>query len=168
MHEFACRSNGRQPHRLLLRRKRIDHALGLDTICLANPSVYPADLSSGSDQTCNGGANQRHPNASYGQLLHLLWSPNQIASSAYSSECKIVLTALSIYGAYLYDTGSNGLNLLAEAANSYTSIGRPDAWAPIRADLQRAGDGDGTNWSSCLNRLSASDFELLAIKPGSY
>jgi hypothetical protein len=34
--------------------------------------------------------------------------------------------------------------------------------------MKAAGDSDGTNWSGCLNRLSASDFELIQIATGSY
>ncbi|HEY2858531.1 MAG TPA: hypothetical protein VGJ21_08950 [Terracidiphilus sp.] len=143
----------------------IDHALGINTQCLNNPTVYPADQNAdGTDQSCGGtGA------PSYGDLVHLTWTPGQIASSPYSPECKVVLTALATYGAYTFDTGNGGLALLTQHQLSYTSIGKTSPWATkILPDLAAAGDGDGTNWRSCLNRVKASDFELLQIKPGAY
>jgi len=143
----------------------IDHALGINTNCLNNPTVYPADQNAnGTDESCGGtGA------PSYGDMVHLLWTPSQIAASAYSAECKTVLTALATYGAYTYDTGNYGLALLAQHQLSYTAIGQPSPWATtIIPDLAAAGDASGTSWHSCLNRLSASDFELLQIKAGSY
>lgn len=149
----------------------IDHALGLNTNCLNNPTVYPADLveigennTPGTDETCG----TTGPPA-YGDMIHLLWTPTQIAASSYSAECKTVLTALATYGAYTYDTGNGGLALLTQHQLSYTAIGATNPWkTTIIPDLQLAGDGSGTTWRSCLNRLSASDFELLQIKAGSY
>jgi hypothetical protein len=144
---------------------QIDHALGLDTNCLNNPTVYPADQNAnGTDESCGGTGPP-----SYGDMVHLLWTPAQIAASPYSAECKTVLTALATYGAYTYDTGNFGLSLLAQHQLSYTAIGRVSPWATtIIPDLVAAGDGSGTYWHSCLNRLSASDFELIQIKAGMY
>jgi hypothetical protein len=144
---------------------QINHALGLNTNCLNNPTVYPADQNAGgTDETCGG---QGPP--SYGDMIHLLWTPDQIAASAYSGECKTVLTALATYGAYTYDTGNGGLALLTQHQLSYTAVGQTSPWATtIIPDLVAAGDGDGTAWYSCMNRLSSSDFELLQIPSGSY
>lgn len=144
---------------------KIDHALGLLTNCLNDPTVYPADQASGSDQSCGGtGA------PSYGNLVHLTWTADQISASSYSPECKTVLTALSSYGAYAFDTGNGGLAVLTQHQFSYTATGQPsNPWTKtILPDLAAAGDASGTSWSSCLNHLSSSDFELLQIQSGSY
>lgn len=143
----------------------IDHALGINTNCLNDPTVYPADQNAGgTDESCGGTGPP-----SYGNMVHLLWTPSQIASSAYSLECKTVLTALATYGAYTYDTGNGGLALLAQHQLSYTAVGQTSPWADrIIPDLQASGDASGTYWQSCLNRLSAADFELLQIKAGNY
>jgi hypothetical protein len=143
----------------------IDHALGIVTKCLNNPTVYPADQNtSGTDQACTD------PNApAYGDLAHLLWTPSQIAASPYSAECKTVLTALATYGAYTFDTGADGLGLLTQHALSYTAIGQPNPWSStILPELTASGDASGTVWHSCLNRLSASDFEIIQIKAETY
>jgi hypothetical protein len=143
----------------------IDHALGIVTTCLNNPTVYPADQNTGgTDQACTD------PNApAYGDLAHLLWTPSQIAASPYSAECKTVLTALVTYGAYTFDTGADGLGLLTQHSLSYTAIGHANPWSStILPDLVASGDASGTVWHSCLNRLSPSDFELIQIKAGTY
>jgi hypothetical protein len=138
----------------------IDHALGLNSNCLSNPNVYPADQNNGgSDQTCSGAPH-------YGSLVHLTWTPTQIASSAYSNSCKTILTALATYGAYLYDTGNGGLELASVGSGTFT--GTTNQWAPVIADMQSAGDSSGGDWRSCLNRLSASNFEVLTLKSGAY
>ncbi len=144
---------------------QINHALGLNTNCLNNPTVYPADQdANGTDESCGGTGPP-----SYGNLIQLQWSAAQIAASPYSAECKTVLTALATYGAYTYDTGNGGLALLAQHQLSYTAIGQASPWAnAIIPDLQASGDATGTAWQSCFNRLSASDFELLQISPGNY
>jgi hypothetical protein len=144
---------------------QIDHALGLDTNCLNNPTVYPADQhANGTDESCGVTGPP-----SYGDMIHLLWTPSQIAASSYSAECKTVLTALSTYGAYTYDTGNYGLALLAQHQLSYTAIGQVSPWqTTILPDLKAAGDASGTTWQSCFNHLSASDFELIQIKAGTY
>lgn len=144
---------------------KIDHALGMNTNCLNNPTVYPADQNAnGTDETCGDTGPP-----SYGDLVHLLWTPAQISQSSYSAECKTVLTALSTYGAYTFDTGNYGLALLTQHELSYTAVGQRSPWSTtILPDLNTAGDGSGTAWHSCLNRLSVADFELLQIKAGSY
>lgn len=143
----------------------IDHALGLNTQCLNNPTVYPADQNaSGSDQVCGGSGAP-----AYGNLVHLVWTPSQIAASAYSAECKTILTALATYGAYTYDTGNLGLEIAAVSHQGYTSQGKPDPWVGIKANMRAAGDADSSgNWRSCLNRLSAADLELIQIRAGTY
>jgi hypothetical protein len=142
----------------------IDHALGMNTWCLNEPTVYPADLHAGvTDQPCGGSGAP-----SYGDLVHLLWTPAQIASSAYSAECKTILTALATYGAYTKDTGSDGLSLSIQGARAYTSLGLPDPLdGTILPHLLAAGDANGHWWASCLNRLAPSDLELLQITSGS-
>lgn len=143
----------------------IDHALGMITSCLNNPTVYPADQQTGGT---DAGCGVTGP-PSYGDLVHLLWTPAQIAASPYSSECRTVLTALATYGAYTNDTGNQGLSLLTQHQLSYTALGQPSPWSStLLPDLAASGDASGTSWHSCLNRLSASDFELLQITPGSY
>jgi hypothetical protein len=143
----------------------IDHALGINVPCLNNPTVYPADTQAGgTDGSCGGSSAP-----SYGDLMHLTWSSAQIAASAYSTECKVVLTALATYGAYTYDDGNSpGIEILAASNLPWTTAGQADPWTAIRADMRAAGDSDGTNWGSCLNRLSASDFQLVQIPAGSY
>jgi hypothetical protein len=144
---------------------QINHALGLNTNCLNNPTVYPADQhANGTDESCGGTGPP-----SYGDMIHLLWTPSQIAASSYSTECKTVLTALATYGAYTYDTGNFGLALLTQHQLSYTAVGQVSPWATtIIPDLIAAGDGKGTTWQSCFNHLSASDFELIQIQAGTY
>ena len=143
---------------------KIDHALGLLTHCLNDPTVFPADQHSGTDSSCGGSGAP-----SYGNLIHLLWTPQQIASSGYSPECQTVLTALSTYGAYTVDTGNGGLALLTQHQYSYTATGNTNPWTTkILPDLITAGDASGTYWNSCLNRLGPADFEILQIPAGSY
>jgi hypothetical protein len=141
---------------------RIDHALGLNVRCLNDPMLYPADTTFGSDKTCDKTMNPPH----YGNLVHLLWSPAQIASSAYSAPCKAILTALATYGAYLDDTGNNGLQINTQGELSYTanpSSAAYDPWPDIQSALNSSGDGSDNRWNSCLNRLGAGDFELVAL-----
>jgi len=143
----------------------IDHALGLNTNCLNNPTVYPADQhANGTDESCGATGPP-----SYGDMVHLLWNPAQISASSYSPECKTVLTALATYGAYTFDTGNYGLALLTQHQLSYTAVGQVSPWATtIIPDLKAAGDANGTAWQSCFNHLSPSDFELIQINPGTY
>jgi hypothetical protein len=143
----------------------IDHALGMNTQCLNNPTVFPADASSsGTDASCgwNGAP-------SYGNLVHLTMSASQIAATNHSAECKTVLTALATYGAYTYDTGSLGLSLVAQSTLSYSAIGKSSPWtSTIIPHFSAAGESNGTYWNSCLNGLNAGNFELIQIPAGSY
>jgi hypothetical protein len=140
----------------------IDHALGLNTQCLNNPSVYPADTSSGTDASCGWtGA------PSYGDLVHLTMTPAQIAATSHSAECKTILTALATYGAYTFDTGGLGLSLLTQSALSYTALGKSNPWSgTIVPHFDAAGESSGNYWYSCLNGLGAYNFELLQIAAG--
>jgi hypothetical protein len=143
----------------------IDHALGLTVRCLNNPTVYPGNVASGTDTACDGSSNPPH----YGNLVHLLWSSSQIAASSYSAPCKVVLTALATYGAYLDDTGDTGLEINTQDELSYTANSQTaslDPWPSIQSKLNASGDGIYHAWSSCLNRLHSSDFELLQIAKG--
>jgi hypothetical protein len=147
----------------------VDHALGINTECLNNPTVYPADLNAtGTDESCNGNG----PPV-YGDLVHLRWTAAQIASSAYSGECKTILTAFATYGAYTHDTGGLGLSFDKEASRSFTALGRTDPWAGtllprMVANGDATGGGSTFYWNSCLNRLSAADLELIQIPVGIY
>jgi hypothetical protein len=143
----------------------IDHALAMATKCLNNPSVYPADThNGGTDGSCGwSGA------PSYGNLVHLTLSPSQIAATSHSAECKTILNALATYGAYTYDTGSTGLSLITQSTLSYTALGKSSPWATtILPHMQAKGEASGSYWNSCLNGLSASNFELVQIPAGSY
>jgi hypothetical protein len=82
----------------------------------------------------------------------------------------VILTALATYGAYLDDTGNNGLqfesdNYLAYVSNPVTAS--QDPWPGLQAKMTAAGDGSGSgdngSWRSCLNRVSSGDFEMLEI-----
>lgn len=140
----------------------IDHALGLNTQCLNNPTVYPADTASGADTQCGWTGPP-----SYGNLVHLTMSPSQIAATNHSAECKTILTALATYGAYTYDTGGLGLSLLTQSTLSYTALGKSSPWATtIVPHFAAAGEATGGYWNSCLNGLGANNFELLKIVPG--
>lgn len=142
----------------------IDHPLGINAVCLNSPDIYPAQTFTGTDGPCDGSANPPH----YGNLIHLLWSQAQIQASSYSQPCKVILTALATYGAYLDDTGNTGNQLRVENELSYTANSATaslDPWPQIQSQLNAAGDGSGSNWSSCLNRLGASDFEMLQDAP---
>jgi hypothetical protein len=141
----------------------IDHALAINAACLNDPMVFPSNTRGQTDTSCDKSRNPPH----YGDLVHLLLAPEQIASSAYSAPCKTILTALALYGAYLDDTGDNGLQLHAQNELSYTAnpaTRSANPWPAIQAQLDAAGDGSGTHWMSCLNRLHASDFELLELR----
>lgn len=138
---------------------RIEHALALNVSCLNNPSVYPADTQNGTDTTCDNSTNPPH----YGSLIHLLWSSDTIARSAYSAPCKTILTAMATYGAYMSDTGNHGIVIDIVAERAYTSVGAYDPYPAIEAQLNAAGDAYGGKWTNCFNRLAASDFEMLQV-----
>jgi hypothetical protein len=98
--------------------------------------------------------------------MHLLWSSSQIQGSSYSAPCKVVLTALATYGAYLSDTGDEGLQIHVNNELSYTAnpaAADQDPWPGIQSKINAAGDGFSNRWYSCLQRLSSQDFELLEI-----
>jgi hypothetical protein len=145
----------------------IDHALGLNPACLNNTTLYPADKMTGTDTACaGGGMNPPH----YGNLVHLVTPLSTIAQRGYSPPCMVILTALSTYGAYLDDTGNNGMQFHTDNALAYTANPATralDPWPGIQAQLTAAGDGSGSGdagrWKSCLNRVASSDFEMLEI-----
>lgn len=137
----------------------------MNTQCLNNPTVYPADPNAGGTDTPCGGSNQ----PSYGDLLHLFMSPAQIASSSHLGECKAILTAMANYVAFLFDTGDMVTSLLAESALTFASSSHPDPWASLLVPhLKAAGETTGQYWNWCLSGLSEGDFELLQIAPGSF
>jgi hypothetical protein len=143
----------------------IGHALGMNTQCLNNPTVYPADTNaSGTDKSCGGSGSP-----SYGHLVHLTMTAAQIAATNHSAECKTILNALATYGAYTYDTGNLGLSLVTQSTLSYTALGQSSPWATtIVPHFDAAGEASGNSWKSCLNGLSSSNFELVQISSGSY
>jgi hypothetical protein len=144
---------------------RIDHALGIAAACLDNPTVYPADVTTGSDYPCSDG-HGKTPSAQYGQNIHLKLTPAQIAALGYSKPCTTVLTALSVYGAYTYDDGNGGLQILMENALTYGPVHNP--WYDIiYPQMVAAGEGKGTGpnwtWRSCFDKLKADDFEIYTM-----
>lgn len=144
----------------------IDHALGMIASCLDNPNIYPADTNKVTDAKCSAGTGNGNPQ--YGQLIRLKASYD-IAPSAYSPECKTLLTAFQNYGAYTMDTNNgSGLVIPVEDTSLYA---RPNPWyTKILPEMIRYGDATGTgrrfNFQSCLNRLSANDIEVYDIAPG--
>ena len=141
----------------------INHALGMTAECLNEPTVYPADTTGKTDMPCNNSRTPPH----YGNLVHLITPLSELHARGYSAPCMVVLAALQKYGAYLIDTGNLGLSFDAESEASYTSDPQTEAqnpWPQIQAQMNEAGDGNGTKWQDCLQRLTADDMELLQIK----
>jgi hypothetical protein len=149
-----------------LLRGRIDHALALNSVCLNSPDVYPADNRVGTDKSCDGTMSYPH----YGDAIMYVGATDaEIAASSHSAACKAVLTAMHDYGAYFSDTGDNVTRLDVISADAYTSDpGEMGAnlWPSVYADLAAAGDGDSSgNWTSCMNGLSNTDFDLVELTP---
>lgn len=140
----------------------IAHALAIATSCLSNPTIYPADQENGgSDSVCGQGASSIYPSTSqphYGSMVHLKWTPTQIASGGYSHGCTIVLNALSEYGAYMSDTsGIWGYAIGTENDGVYSAN---DPWAALGAINEF---GPGARWAQCLQGLTSSDIEIINI-----
>ena len=151
----------------------IDHALLLNTQCLNNPTLYPMDLSNGgTDQACTGITKEANPAAQYGQLVHFLKSPTDLIPYGISNECKTILNALYVYGAYTYDTGAQGISIAVQSQLSYSALGYTGAanpWNLIINHMITGGDVTSyTYFASCFQLFHASDFELLQIPTGSY
>ncbi len=139
----------------------IDHALGMITSCLDNGGVYPA--ARGTDSPCPANL---EPNAVYGDLVHLK-SSVLVATLGYGPYCAIVAQALQTYGAYMTDTNGNyGLSL--EFENPVNPIyGSNNPWPDIFDAIASGGDGTGSGtgftFQTCLQRIPASDLEVIQI-----
>jgi hypothetical protein len=143
----------------------ISHALGLFTACVARKPaaiLWPAYNPNGTDDpsNCTGTYPQE------GSLLHLTAAVN----TAYSKPCQAIQHALADYGAYIGDTGNNGLQLatLHTAVYSADPTKPVNPWNGIASDMKAAGDADSANgssanWRSCLQRNKAADFELVTV-----
>ncbi len=140
----------------------INHALGIQQSCLDDGGVYPSTVGRASDAHC---ASASEPNAKYGQLVHLKSSVN-IASLGYSKYCTIIVQALQTYGAYTADNnGGWGLSISFEDASNY---GTTNPWLDtIFPSMVAGGDasGYGSNMraGTCLQRIPASDIEIIQI-----
>jgi hypothetical protein len=161
----------------------IDHALGLVANCANVGMMYPADNRSNTDGACANGAGNGPSGSSgsphYGSIFQLSWSDAKIASSAYSKECKAVLTAMAHYGAYISDTADEGTAMQIEGDEPYVSDALemgPDPWPAVLSDLQAAGDASGggygsATWNYCFTtthgKLGPADFNLVELKPPS-
>jgi hypothetical protein len=143
----------------------IDHALGIISSCLDNGGVYPSGVGKPSDATCPANL---EPNAVYGDLIVLKPSVN-VASLGYSHYCQVIVQALQTYGAYTADTnGSYGIGLEVEYPQNPAYV--TDPWdtiifPAIAAGGDGTGSGTGFNYQTCLQRIPASDIEVIAISP---
>jgi len=144
----------------------IDHAIGIDMSCLDDGGVYPSIVGRTSDAKCATLYPNLEPNAKYGSMIHLKSSVN-VASLGYSPYCQVIVQALQTYGAYTASTnGKWGLALDFEYMNNYTNADNP--WFnTIFPSMVAGGDGQGTganfNFGSCLQRIPASDIEVIQI-----
>lgn len=152
----------------------IKHALGMRARCLDNlPNgfdAYPADTTKSTDASCSGGNNGGPAGyePAYGDLFVLTMTSSQIASSAYSPACKVILNALATYGAYLMDTGGGKNAIWVENSRVYGDADNP-WYDTIQPAFGADGTGSGPDFelsSSCMNRLSARDFKLYEIQSG--
>jgi hypothetical protein len=107
------------------------------------------------------------PNASYGEMIHLKSSVN-VASLGYSPYCRTIVQALQTYGAYTVDNdGGYGISLVLE--NIYNPLyAQNNPWTnTIFPSILAGGDGTGTgssfSFGSCLQRIPASDIEVVDI-----
>ena len=148
----------------------IEHAFMIGTRCLNNPTVYPADTTNGSDSICSGDTSGTvYP--AYGDLVQLVANPT-VPVAAHSLACQAVLRAMQTYGAYLGDTGGQ-IQMLSFSDFVYSSdpTHPGDPWKTVVGQMTGSGDasgsynvgGNGSGWSSCLQGLQASDFEMYAL-----
>jgi hypothetical protein len=143
----------------------IDHAIGIDQSCLDDGGVYPSIIGRTTDAKCPA---YLEPNVKYGQMIHLKDSVD-IDSLGYSPYCKVIVRAFQKYGAYTAsNNGSWGIALDFEYMNNYASGSNP-WYTTIIPSIDAGGDGTGTGndfrFGSCLNRLTASDIEVIQISP---
>jgi hypothetical protein len=150
---------------------QINHALGIVQSCLDNNGVFPAGRTT-SDSLCPQTGNAE-PNASYGEMIHLKSNVN-VASLGYSPYCQTIVQALQTYGAYTVDTnGGYGLTIETEDIDN-PLYAQNNPWTnTIFPSIVAGGDGSGSGTSfsfqSCLQRIPASDIEIVDIvNDGSY
>jgi hypothetical protein len=141
----------------------INHALSITTSCLSNPTIYPADTATGSDSICGQGQSAQYASTNqphYGSLIHLKWSPTEIASRGLSHGCTIVLNALSEYGGYTTDTDAYwGFSINAENDGVYGAGRNP--WQALSAIGEFS--SSGATWTQCLSGLTPNDIEILSV-----
>lgn len=94
-----------------------------------------------------------------GQLVRLNLSDGAIAASSAPAWEKTIMTALARYGAYIEDTDSNyanGMDILAQDAASWTSLGMANQWTQV---AQLFGSSNGTFSSNVP--IPVSDLEII-------
>ncbi len=144
---------------------QINHALGIVQSCLDNNGVFPAGRVT-SDNPC-AGTGVAEPNASYGEMIHLKSSVN-VASLGYSTYCQTIVQALQTYGAYTVDN-DNGYGIGLEIENVNNPLyAQNNPWTnTIFPSIVAGGDGSGSgssfSFQSCLQRIPASDIEVVDI-----
>jgi hypothetical protein len=137
----------------------IDHALGILQACEDGASVYPAQPRK-PDVAC-----QQTPNIAYGDLIHLKDSVN-VASLGYGRTCTIVAQALQKYGGYTIDS-SGGRTVLFDAPSGNSA----QVWYGfILPEMVASGDatmnGKAFSFPGCLQRISASQIEVIRLNQG--
>jgi hypothetical protein len=147
----------------------IDHSVGLEQSCLDDGGVYPAMVGKKTDAPCNG-RNGREPNARYGYLIAINPAAD-VTKYGYGKYCTVIVQAMQKYGGYTMDNNSSyGIFLNVDAPqNPYADSGF--AWFTIiLPEMAAAGDARRSgqtsySWSSCLQRIPASDIVVIRISP---
>jgi hypothetical protein len=114
----------------------IDHALFAVVKNTAPSYVYPAAASDGRNA---GGVPM-------GTRLQLNMTDQQIAALAVPAWKKTILTALAHYGAYVGDSGGNGLGFQFQAGDTYTSLGYADPLVNYAKSLGLPGANSVAQW----------------------
>jgi hypothetical protein len=127
----------------------INHALTITVNCTSGLTVYPAGTNPGQACSVIGGSNGNAP--PMGAHIHLNMSPAEIdlLPSTVPEWKKVLLRTLSVYGAYINDTGSdNYFDWQLESGLQYTSMGvTNDPWLSWAASLTNQGSNDWELWS---------------------
>ncbi|HEX8110048.1 MAG TPA: hypothetical protein VF516_20100 [Kofleriaceae bacterium] len=106
----------------------IDHAISIVVNCDNGTAVYPADTPNG--QHCTDPSNAPPLGARF--RLNMTW--DQINALPVPEWKKVVLRAMSKYGAFMNDTGSSFyFDWQTESGNQYTSQGAADPWLSFGA-----------------------------------
>jgi hypothetical protein len=111
----------------------INHALFMTVKCTNGTSVWPAGSGTGRSCSSMGLSNENAP--AMGAHLYLDVPKAQIDALAIPYWKKAILTAMSRYGLYVGDTGSDytGWTIQIEAGSSYASFGFADPWTTLGA-----------------------------------